>query len=113
MHELSIAQSILDIVNQHLPEGNSNEVKSVKVRIGKLSNVLPDSLSFCFEAITKDSEFEKTKLIIDIIPIKIGCKDCHEITEIKDYAFSCPSCKSTNISVISGYDLNVDEIELE
>ena len=60
MHELSIAQSILDIVNQHLPAEKPAHVKSVKVKIGKLSNVLPDSLRFCFEAITKDSDFEKT-----------------------------------------------------
>jgi hydrogenase nickel incorporation protein HypA/HybF len=113
MHELSIAQSILDIVNQHLPADNNTRVKSVKVRIGKLSNVLPDSLRFCFEAITKDSEFEKTELLINIIPISIECKDCNKQTEISDYVFACPSCSSTNIKVVAGNDLNVEEIEIE
>ena len=113
MHELSIAQSILDIVNQHLPADNTAAVKSVKVRIGKLSNVLPDSLLFCFEAITKDSDFENTRLILNIIPITIECKDCKKIAEISDFAFSCPSCNSAEIKVITGNDLNVEEIEIE
>jgi hydrogenase nickel incorporation protein HypA/HybF len=113
MHELSIAQSILDIVNQNLPAGNTTHVKSVKVKIGKLSNVLPDSLRFCFEAITKDSDFEKTQLILNIIPITIKCKDCNKLTEINDYVFSCSSCESTNINVVAGNDLNIEEIEIE
>ena len=113
MHELSIAQSIIDIVTQHLPDNNHSQVKSVIVRIGKLSNVLPDSLSFCFEAITKDTDFEKTELIMKIIPINIECKDCGKISETENYIFSCPSCESTNISIISGNDLNVEEIEVE
>ena len=113
MHELSIAQSILDIVNQHLPVGNTTHVKSIKVKIGKLSNVLPDSLRFCFEAITKDSDFENTQLILNIIPITIKCNDCTKLTENNDYVFSCPSCDSNNINVTAGNDLNIEEIEIE
>jgi hydrogenase nickel incorporation protein HypA/HybF len=113
MHELSIAQSILDIVNQHLPVGKTIHVKSIKVKIGKLSNVLPDSLRFCFDAITKDSDFEKTQLILNIIPITIKCNDCYKLSEIDDYVFSCPLCDSTNIKVVAGNDLNIEEIETE
>lgn len=113
MHELSIAQSILDIVNQHLPADKNTSVKSVKVRIGKLSNVLPDSLRFCFEAITKDSKFENTELLINFIPITIECKDCNKQTEISDYVFTCPACSSTNLQVVGGNDLNIEEIEIE
>jgi hydrogenase nickel incorporation protein HypA/HybF len=113
MHELSIAQSILEIVDQHLPAENHNQVKSVIVRIGKLSNVLPDSLSFCFEALTRDTEFENTKLIIKTVPITIECKNCGKISETENFVFLCPSCSSNEISVIGGNDLNVEEIEIE
>jgi len=87
MHELSIAQSILDMVKQNVPKENNTQVKSVKVRVGKLSNVLPDSLLFCFEAITKDTAFDKTKLIINNIPLILECKDCGKLSEITDFAF--------------------------
>jgi len=113
MHELSVAQSILDVVSQHLPAGNTTIVKSIKVRVGKLSNVLPDSLIFCFGAITKDTNFEKTQLIIKIIPVTIECKDCKEIYERDEYIFLCPSCNNSNITVLGGNDLNVEEIEIE
>lgn len=113
MHELSIAQSILDVVSQHLPAGNSTIVKSIKVRVGILSSVLPDSLNFCFGAITKDTSFEKTQLIIRIVPVTIECKDCKEIYERNEYIFLCPSCNKSNITVLGGNDLNVEEIEIE
>ncbi len=113
MHELSIAQSILDIVNQHLPSENKPQVKSIKIRVGMLSNILTDSLIFCFDAITKNSEFENTELIINKVPITIECKSCKMVNEINDYAFLCPNCSSTNIQVIAGNELDIEEIEIE
>jgi hydrogenase nickel incorporation protein HypA/HybF len=113
MHELSIAQSILEIVGQNLPAENQKHVKSVIVRIGKLSNVLPESLNFCFEAITRETDFENTQLVIKVIPITIECKNCGKISETEDFVFLCPSCSSNKISVIGGNDLNVEEIEVE
>lgn len=113
MHELSIAQSILDIVGQHIPDDDKNHVKSVVVRIGKLSNVLPESLTFCFEALTRSTSYADSKLVIKNIPITIECKDCGKISEVDDYTFSCEKCESSNIAIIGGTDLNVEEIELE
>lgn len=113
MHELSIAQSILDIVNQHLPSSKAAKVRSIKIRVGKLSNILPDSLHFCFGALTKGSNFEKTQLIIKAIPLTIECKDCKKIYETDDYIFLCPSCNSSDIAVLGGNDLNIEEIEIE
>jgi len=112
MHELSVAQEILGIVHQYVPDPKPNTVKSVKVSIGKLSNVLKDSLTFCFDAITSDTPLKGTTLEIVEIPVKIQCASCNEISELDEPAFACPNCGDNQIKVISGTELKVDEIEL-
>jgi Zn finger protein HypA/HybF involved in hydrogenase expression len=67
MHELSIAQSILDIVREYIPEPRSAEAQSIKVRLGGLSGVVPASLDFCFSAITNDTSLRQAKLNIELV----------------------------------------------
>lgn len=112
MHELSVAQEILRIVHQYIPDPKPNTVKSVKVSIGKLSNVLKDSLTFCFDAITSDTPLKGTTLEIIELPVKIQCASCNEVAEIDEPVFACPNCGDNEIIVISGTELKVDEIEL-
>ena len=55
MHELSIAQSIVEIVQQYVPNGETRPVKSVNLKVGEMAGVVPESLDFCFGAITADA----------------------------------------------------------
>jgi hydrogenase nickel incorporation protein HypA/HybF len=112
MHELSVAQEILVIVNQYVPDPKPNSVKSVKVKIGKLSNILTDSLTFCFEAITSDTPLNGAKLEVIETPVKIICNSCNKESEIEPLVFACPVCGNNQIKIISGTELRVDEIEL-
>jgi hydrogenase nickel incorporation protein HypA/HybF len=112
MHELSVAQEILGIVNQYFPNPKPNTVKSVKVKVGKLSNILTDSLAFCFDAITSDTTLSGAKLEMIEIPIKINCTGCNQESEIEPPVFACPICGNNQIKIVSGTELWVDEIEL-
>lgn len=112
MHELSVAQEILGIVYQYVPNPKPNTVKSVKVSVGRLSNILTDSLTFCFEAITSDTPLKGTRLEIIELPVKIQCSSCNEVSEIDEPVFACPNCGDNQIKIISGTELKVDEIEL-
>ncbi len=112
MHELSIAQEILSIIQQNVDPADLESVKNVKVKIGKLSNILPDSLLFCFDAIKTDTPLTNSKLIIHQTPILIECGDCKSVSEIEPPVFSCPACSSINIKMTGGSELIVEEIEL-
>ena len=112
MHELSVAQEILRIVHQYVPDPKPDTVKSVKVSVGRLSNILADSLTFCFEAITSDTPLKGTRLEIIELAVKIQCSSCNEVSEIDEPVFACPNCGDNQIKVISGTELKVDEIEL-
>lgn len=112
MHELSIAQEIFSIIQQNVETDNLVSVKNVKVKIGKLSSILPASLLFCFDAIKTDTPLKNTELIIIHIPILIECFDCKTISEIEPPVFSCPKCGNANIKMTGGSELLVEEIEL-
>ncbi len=112
MHELSVAQEILNIVNKYMPEIKPNIIKSVKVSVGKMSNILTDSLTFCFEAIINDTPLNGAKLEIIETPVKIICTDCNKESEIDMPIFACPFCGNNQIKIISGTELRVEEIEL-
>ncbi len=65
MHELSIARSILDVVQKHLPAGETRGVKSVKLEVGRLAGITPESLGFCFDAASVGTIVHGAKLEID------------------------------------------------
>lgn len=112
MHELSVAEEIINIANQYIPTDNSSEVISVKVEIGKLSNILSDSLEFCFDALIGDTQLKGARLIITEMPVTIHCEDCGNTTEIDNVLFQCTNCESTRVKLLSGNELKVTEIEI-
>lgn len=112
MHELSIARDILEIVYQYVTPEQMNAVRSVRLKVGKLSGIVPESLEFCFSAIVSDTPLARANLEIERIPTRADCPDCGNSFLIDDPVFSCSRCGGTAIRVVSGTELRVVEIEL-
>jgi len=112
MHELSLAQSIVDIVGQYVPIDQARSVKSVKIRIGQLSNVVPESLDFCFAAITTDTPLSGASLEIERIPFTLHCRNCGSSFISESGIVLCPSCGNQNTDVATGTEMQIVEIEL-
>lgn len=113
MHELSLAQSILNIVNEHVPPSRIAAVRRVRVDIGRLSGVVADSLDFCFTALVAETSLQHARLELNTIPLRLSCADCQDTFESAGDVFRCPSCNGSQITVVSGMELGVAEIELE
>ncbi len=101
MHELSIAQEIVNIVKSHLTDSNI-KVKFVRLKVGKLSGVLVDSLKFCYDSIVVNTELQESSLEIIEVPIKLKCNDCGHESIINEPYFSCEYCNSINVNLIEG-----------
>ena len=110
MHELSIAQNILEIVRQHAPDGR--RVKAVRVAVGLLAGVVPDSLDFCFGVAAGGTPFESARLDIDEIPIRVLCRSCRSEFPVEHFAFACSCCGGVDLDMLSGTELKVVEIEM-
>ena len=112
MHELSIAQNILDLVNEQLPPKDRTRLKSIRLRIGELAGVVPDSLEFCFTAMTSGSEYEGITLELDRVPFVVECKACGRKSTNDEGIFLCSSCFGTDLKLISGDELELVSVEL-
>jgi hydrogenase nickel incorporation protein HypA/HybF len=112
VHELSIAASILEIVERSLPAETVVPVLRVSVRVGRLAGVVPDSLEFCFRAVTAGTRLDGAALVIESVPVTLRCGECGRTSVIEDIAFACPSCASPGVSLETGTELQVAEVEI-
>lgn len=113
MHELSIAQSIVDIIGQYVPAERRSCVRSVRVRVGDLAGVVPDSLVFCFTAVTSDTPLAPAVLDIEHVPYRIACTACGAESATEPGLALCPACGSTHTRMVSGTELQVLTIDLD
>lgn len=112
MHELSVAQSIFEIVNQYVLREQSGSVKSIKLKLGEFSGVVPDSLEFCFSAIVVDTPLSAARLEIERVPFMLACKTCKKSFASQFGVVLCPECGGCETDVISGTEMQIVEIEI-
>ncbi|MFH2064451.1 MAG: hydrogenase maturation nickel metallochaperone HypA [Pseudomonadota bacterium] len=114
MHEMGIAMQIIEIAAASIPaEMKDAVVKKVNIKVGKLSAVVPSSLRFCFEIAAKDTRLSGAELDIEEIPVRARCRECRGEWTIHDPVFTCITCGSGKIDVISGRELDIASIEVQ
>lgn len=113
VHELSVAQSILEIVQQYVPQERAAALRAVKVRLGSLSGVVPESLDFCFGAMVAGTPWSGARLELERVAAACCCRTCGRSFEPADLLFLCPSCGGGDVQMISGSELQVVELGLD
>jgi hydrogenase nickel incorporation protein HypA/HybF len=113
MHELSIAQNIVEIIRAQIKEDDLAAIQSVKLRAGMFSGVVPHSLKFCFDALIADTPMCNAQIDIESVPFTIKCNECSETSACDDAIAICPSCGSGNTKIMSGNELQIVEIVLQ
>ncbi len=112
MHELTIATNIRKVVEESLKDKRV-KVRKIRLQVGKLTAVVPDSLRFCFQFVIEGTPVEGAELEIQEIPVKGRCKSCGSSFTIEEPIFLCPLCGSNQIELLSGRELMVESIEVE
>ena len=110
MHELAISSAVLESVLRH---ADGRRVTAVKLRVGHLRQVVPDSLAFYWDIVTRDGVCEGSLLEQEVIPARLACTTCAREWEISLPVFRCPSCGGADVSVAAGDELEVESIEVE
>jgi hydrogenase nickel incorporation protein HypA/HybF len=110
MHELSIAGAVVNTATRH---AEGRRVTVVRVRVGRMRQVVPDSLRFCFDIVARDGVCEGAQLELVEVDVHLCCRACawEWLPDIP--AFRCPRCSSADVSIEEGDELVVDEIEVE
>lgn len=110
MHELSVSSAVVDTVVRHAA---GRRVMSVHLRLGRLRQVVPDSLLFFFELVSRDTVCEGATLTHEVVPARLRCDACAIEWEIAVPAFRCEACGGADVEVLSGEELEVESIEVE
>ena len=108
MHELSITRSVVDAVLQRLPD---TRIAEVRLEIGKLSGIVPDSVRFCFDLVVAGTLLEGARLDSDEPGGRAHCAECDAEFDIDDPILLCP-CGSANGEVLAGKQLRIRSVEV-
>jgi len=113
MHEYSIAQAIVEQVDEIARKHDAHKVTKVVIEVGKLRGVLPDILSWGFEVAATDTLAAGARLEVEEIPIRIQCRSCGAESQLDEPAFICRSCHSFDVAQLSGGELILKSLEIE
>ena len=113
MHEMSIAASIVELVEEHAARDGFRRARTVRLAIGALSHVEPRSLEFGWDVVTRGTVAEGARLAIER-PAGMGyCTDCSKNVPIAALGDSCPECQGNKWMLVEGDELRVIDLEVD
>ncbi len=110
MHELSLSGAIVNTVVKHAA---GRRVTLVSLRVGRLRQVVPDTLEFYFEFVARGTVCEGARLEQEVLDARLRCAPCGTEWGIEIPAFRCPTCGGSDVGVATGDEFEVESIEVE
>jgi hydrogenase nickel incorporation protein HypA/HybF len=110
VHELALSSAIVNTAAKH---ADGRRVTVVFLRVGRLRQVVPDTLEFYFEFVARDSVCEGARLEQEVIPATLRCLPCERTWPIDIPAFRCPFCGGSEVEIATGDEFEVESIELQ
>jgi hydrogenase nickel incorporation protein HypA/HybF len=113
MHEMSLAEGVLQLIEDSAQSQNFSRVKTVWLEIGQLAGVEVEAMKFCFDAVVHDSIAQNAQLVIIEIPGQAWCLHCAEVVNVQALYDACPQCGSHQVQVTGGNEMRVKELDVE
>lgn len=112
MHELSLAESVIQIIEEAAVAQGFDRVRVVWLEIGSLAGVEQDALRFCFDAVARDTLAQDARLEIVELPGSGTCADCGATHSVNNLLDACPACGGYAVRVSGGTGLRVKELDV-
>ena len=120
MHELSMAQGIINAVLETAESNNASEVNEVTIEVGRLAMINPEQLKFILEVLVDNTIMQDAKIQFEEIPAEINCDNCdfhgEAILDDSDHyapLVKCPKCDNLSVNILNGKDIVVKNIVIE
>lgn len=113
MHEWSIADNLVKLIMAAAEREGLVTVSRVAIRVGVLRQVIPESLEIAFSCITRETPISGAGLEIEVVPLKVCCRNCGTEFSGNNFVFACSNCGGTDLNIIAGKELYIDFIEGE
>ncbi|HVX78843.1 MAG TPA: hydrogenase maturation nickel metallochaperone HypA [Bradyrhizobium sp.] len=113
MHEMSIAESLIDLIEDEASKEGFAHVKRVGVKLGALGHVEPSALLFCFDVVARGTIAEGARLDLATVPGAGWCPRCQRSVAISQRYDLCPACRQSHVQMTEGDELRLTELEVE
>ena len=113
MHELPVAQSILEIALRHASQAGAIRVTDLHLVIGQFASIVDDSIQFYWEIIAKETPAEGARLHFRRIPAQMHCQQCQTTFPLGSDDFTCPDCGGDKIQVVAGNEFFLEAIDVD
>ncbi|MGH7847365.1 MAG: hydrogenase maturation nickel metallochaperone HypA [Candidatus Binatia bacterium] len=110
MHEMGLAQGILEVV---LDAAAGEKVRRISLRVGRGQMVKPDSLEFSFRLVSEGTSAAEAAFALKEVPIRLRCRQCAAETGVDFPPWNCRRCGGSDVEILSGDEFLVDAVELE
>jgi len=112
MHEMALAESVREIVEDAAARQGCSRVCRVILEIGELASVEVDALLFCLEVVLRESVAAGAAIDVESKPGLGWCMACADTVPIARRFDACPRCGSYQVEPVSGTELRVRELEI-
>lgn len=112
MHEMSLAEGVLQLIEDAARRQDFAKVTTVWLEIGQLSGVEVEAMKFCFDAVTRDSIAAGAALEILSLPGTGWCMQCSITVPMSEVFGECPQCGGHQMQVTGGTEMRVKELEV-
>lgn len=113
MHELSLAQGIVDLIEEQAAKDAFTRVRKVHLLVGALSHVMPEALAFGFTSAAKGTRADGAELVVTRPPGTARCLACEKDVALERRGEPCPLCGSFQVLVTGGDELRVTDLDVE
>ena len=113
MHETSLVEALMDTLLDMQRRQGWSGVSRVTLKVGKLRQVVPEAMVFCFEVASKGTSVEGASLEIEEAPLVSRCTRCGEEWSDSESLGLCPFCGSVDVEVVQGMELLLESVEVE
>lgn len=113
MHELSIAQSIIELSEEEARKAHAVKISRVEVEIGTMAGVEADALLFAWDSVVQGTMAQAAPLIIHSIQAEAVCLQCEAQFYADNFLIECPKCGSFRYRITRGKELRVCSLEVE
>lgn len=113
MHEMSLCESILGIIEDEAKQQGFSRVRRVRLEIGRLSGAESDAMRFGFDVVTRGTLAEDAELEIIELPGTAWCLPCGKAVEVEQRYSACPECGSFQLQVTGGDEMRIKDLEVE
>lgn len=110
MHEMSLCHFIADVVRR---SADGRHVDVVRVRIGALRQVVPDSLEFCWTLLREHEQMPDAELKLELVSAEVVCRSCGSLSTITShFSLACPVCEAFDVEVVHGNEFMVTSLDV-